>query len=349
MGIHIAAAAAWLPAAESAKAAVAAGDYTQDELTVNGILCVPTAGADDPPPRMAALAGRTALDRAGSPRADVVLHASLYHQGRDYFWSPASYVQRELTLDGAFSVNVGQMSNGGLAAFELGVGQVASGRAEHVLLTTADRFCGPGFARWSADYGIVYGDGATAMVLSCERGFASVLSLRSLTDPSLEMMHRGTDPLTSTVSPGPVDVRGAKRSYLGVVGLESILERSAAGIRHVVDKALADAGCGTADLAKVVLPNLGHQLLAVQYLAPLGITADRTLMDWGAHTGHLGAGDQLGGVARLVEARLVEPGDRVLLLGAGGGFSWTAAVLEIDEVPDWAHTARVHVPAEVAG
>lgn len=349
MEVRVAAAAAWLPRATSAKSAVAAGEYTEDELTVNGIRCVPTAGADDTPPRMAALAGATALARAGDVRADLVLHASLYHQGRDYFWSPASYVQRELALGGAFAVNVGQMSNGGLAAFELGVGHVLSGRSGNVLLTTADRFCGPGFARWSGDYGIVYGDGATALVLSARSGFARLLGLRSLTDPSLELMHRGTDPLTATVSARPVDVRAAKRSYLGVVGLESILERSAAGVRHVVDAVLADAGVGIGDLAKVVLPNLGHQVLAAQYLAPLGIAAEQTLMDWGAHTGHLGAGDQLGAVARLVETRAVAPGDRVLLLGAGGGFSWTAAVLAIDEVPEWEHTARVDVPAEAAG
>lgn len=348
MELHIASAAAWLPPAVSAKSAVAAGDYTQDELTVNGIVCVPVAGDDEPPPRMAALAGRTALDRAGMSGTGMVLHASVYHQGRDYFWSPASYVQRELAIDDAFAVNVGQMSNGGLAAFELGVGQVASGRTDSVLLTTADRFCGPGFARWSADYGIVYGDGATALVLSGRRGFARLVALRSVTDPSLEMMHRGTNPLTTTVSPGPVDVRDAKRSYLGVVGLESILERSAHGIRHVVDAALADSGDRIGHLAKVVLPNLGHQLLAVQYLKPLGISAEQTLLDWGAHTGHLGAGDQLGGVARLVENGHVRAGDRVLLLGAGGGFSWTAAVLAVDEVPRWEHTTRVDVPGEVA-
>lgn len=346
----MAGAAAWLPPAVSAKAAVAAGDYTQDELPVNGIVCVPVAGEDDVPPGMAALAGRAALDRAGAGvDVGLVLHASLYHQGRDYFWPPASYVQRELALDGAFSVNVGQMSNGGLAAFELAVGQVGSGRVASALVTTADRFCGPGFARWSADYGIVYGDGATATVLSGERGFARLAALRSVTDPSLEMMHRGTAALTATVSAEPVDVRAAKRSYLGAVGLESILERSARGVRHVVDAALADSGDRIADLARVVLPNLGHQVLAVQYLAPLGLSTGQTLMDWGAHTGHLGAGDQLGGVARLVETGQVARGDRVLLLGAGGGFSWTAAVLVIDEVPEWEHSARVELPAEVAG
>ncbi len=347
--IYLAGAAAWLPPAESAKQATARGDYAEEDLAANGIRCVPVAGATDTPPDMAARAAATALARAGTP-ADIglVLHASLYHQGRDHFWSAASYVQRAVEVRGATAVNVGQMSNGGMAAIELAAGCLRGGRAAAALVTTADRFCLPGFDRWRADYGIVYGDGAAAAVLSTVGGFARLTGLRTLTDATLEQLHRGTAPLTDTTGAGPVDVRRAKREYVTSVGLESVLRRSGQGAAAVVDGALAEAGYRRSELSVVVLPNLGHQLLAGQYLGPLGLSAEQTLMGWGAHTGHLGPGDQLAAVAHLVESGRVRPGDRVLLLGAGGGFSWSAATLSIESAPEWPEpTATPELPADV--
>jgi 3-oxoacyl-[acyl-carrier-protein] synthase-3 len=350
--IYLAGVAAWLPPAVSAKQAAARGEYAEEDLAANGIRCVPVAGAGDAPPDMASRAAATALARAAErvPTTDVglVLHACLYHQGRDYFWSPASYVQRSAGLSAATAVQVGQMSNGGMAAVEVAAGYLGSGRATAALVTTADRFCQPGFDRWQADYGIVYGDGAAAAVLSTAGGFARFAGMRTLTDPTLEQMHRGTVPLTDTVGAVPIDVRRAKREYVMSVGLESVLQRSTGGLAAVIDGALADAGCSRDELKLLVLPNLGHQLLAGQYLGPLGLPAEQTLMAWGAHTGHLGAGDQLAAVAHLVESRMVEPGDQVLLIGAGGGFSWSAAVLSIEAVPDWPEpTAAPGLPDDV--
>jgi 3-oxoacyl-[acyl-carrier-protein] synthase-3 len=47
--------------------------------------------------------------------------------------------------------------------------------------------------------------------------------------------------------------------------------------------------------------------------------------------GHLGAGDQICGFNHLLETDRVRPGDRVMLLGVGAGFSWSCAVLEVLE------------------
>ena len=40
------------------------------------------------------------------------------------------------------------------------------------MLTTADRFGGPGANRWQLRHGNAYADGATATILSTEGGFA---------------------------------------------------------------------------------------------------------------------------------------------------------------------------------
>ncbi|OLF09971.1 hypothetical protein BU204_32275 [Actinophytocola xanthii] len=346
--LYLAGAAAWLPPAVSAKQVAANGGYSEEELTANGIVCAPEG--TDSPPEMAARAAATALSRSpGVTSEDIalVLHAHSHHQGQA-FWSPASYVAREIGVTGAVAVNIGQMSNSGMAALELALPYLAARPGAAALVTAADRFRAPSFDRWSADLGIVYGDGAAALVVSGGGGFAKVLSMRTRTDPSLERLHRGNVPFTDHAGAEPVNVRRTKVEYVTEVGLPSIIERSTAGVMSVVSGALADAGLGMDQMAVVVLPNLGRHVLAAQYLQHLELTPERTLMDWTAHTGHLGGGDQLAAVARLVETKRVSAGQHVLLVGAGGGFSWSAAVVEVLEVPDWPEqTAMPELPADV--
>ncbi|WP_042440793.1 ketoacyl-ACP synthase III family protein [Streptacidiphilus albus] len=350
--IYIASAAAWIPPAESAQEAVVDGKYTDNDLKVNNILCLPVAGDDVSVPDMAAAAARRALDRAADivgDRVDMVAHASIYHQGRDYGWTSAPYVQRELGITGAFAVNIQQLSNGGMVALDLAASRLQSGRGTSALITTSDRFCLPGFDRWRGAYGIVCGDGATAMVLSTTGGFARIHAVESLTDASLEPLHRGSHPFTTSSQAEVEDLRAPKKSYLEEVGKESVLLRCEEALVELVGQVLAATGRELDDFAKILMPNLGHELMAVQFLKPLGITPERSLMDWGRYTGHLGAGDLTAGVARLVETEAVRPGDQVLLIGAGGGYSLTVAVVEIETVPQWGElTTDFPLPADIA-
>src|SRR4051794_1607721 len=121
--LYLAGCAAWLPeTSECAEAAVAAGRYDASEREASGYESVLVC-EDLAPPEMAARAAASALERSGhAPDAlDLVVHASIYHQGHD-FWSPASYVQDAVGAANAIAVNVNQMCNGGAAALELAAG-----------------------------------------------------------------------------------------------------------------------------------------------------------------------------------------------------------------------------------
>ncbi|MBP0455827.1 ketoacyl-ACP synthase III family protein [Kitasatospora sp. RG8] len=349
--VYITSAAAWIPPAESAKEAVADGRYTAEDFTVNNILCLPVATGETPVPDMAVIAGRRALERAAATtgdRVDLLVHASLYHQGRDWGWTSAPYIQRELGLHGAFSVNVEGLSNGGMAAIDLAAAQLQAGRATTALITTADRFCAPGVNRWRGAYGIVGGDGATAMVLSTTGGFARIHAVQSLTDASLEPLWRGAHPFTTFYGEALNDLRTPKKSYLEEVGKESVLQRCEEALLTLVRSVLDTTGHKLDDFARILMPNMGHGLMQVQFLQPLGITPERSLMDWGRHTGHLGAGDLIAGTARLAETRQLHQGDHVLLVSAGGGYSLTVAAIEIESVPNWTDTTTdFALPADV--
>ncbi|MEV4927236.1 ketoacyl-ACP synthase III family protein [Streptomyces roseoverticillatus] len=295
-----------------------------------------------PVPDMGVIAGRKALDRAAGvtgDQVDLILHASIYHQGRDHHWNSAPYIQRELGITGAFALNIEGMSNGGMAAIDLAMARLEAGRGTSALITTADRFCPPGFDRWRGSYGIVFGDGSTAMVLSTAGGFARIHAIASATDASLEPLHRGTTPFTSAYGVvADENLRTPKKSYLEEVGSESVLKRAEETLMNTLSTVLARTGHQLEDFARILLPNMGHGLMDAQFFTPLGIPAERTLWNWGRYAGHLGAGDLTAAVARLVEKKDISQGDLVLLIGTGGGYSVTVAVLEIESVPQWPET-----------
>jgi 3-oxoacyl-[acyl-carrier-protein] synthase III len=324
----------FLPPAVDVGQAVAEGRYPPEEAAETELQSVLVAGREAPP-EMAVQAAREALERSGVPPEAICLclHASICFQGLE-FYPVASYIHHAAVgPSSALALEVKALSNGGLCALEVAASYLAADRSRTAaLLTTADKFCLPWIDRWRSDTGMVMADGAAALVLSRRGGVARVLSVATVGDSSLEGLHRGEDAFTE--APLPIDVHRRKRAYLAQVGLDHMLRRFRSGLRASVDRALSDARTDLRELARFVLPNVGRILLQREYFEALEIPEARTTWSWGRRIGHLGAGDQIAGLAHLIDSGAVSPGDRCLLMGVGAGFSWTCAVIEI-ETRDW--------------
>ncbi|MFD9686193.1 3-oxoacyl-[acyl-carrier-protein] synthase III C-terminal domain-containing protein [Kitasatospora sp. NPDC059088] len=332
---RIAAVVDWLPpTTDTAAAAVAGGRVTAENAAKDGYLELPVS--DGPSgPEMAVLAAAKAIGEAGCPPESIglVVHAWIYHQGHD-FWSPAHYVAQHAGAVRAVPLGVQQMCNGGATAVELAAVRLAADPAlERALVTTGDRFAAPGFDRWQGDYGVAYGDGATALVLDRERGPYRLLAAHTAAAPDLESMHRGHD----AFSPAPrangetLDIRRTKKAFLGDGLGPHFAATAGEGVARAVRGALADAGLAPDDprLGHLLLPRLGRTVLETAYLPAverLGLTGVEVL-DLGTRTGHLGAGDAAAGLAHLHTRGLLEPGRIAILLSAGAGFTWTALLV----------------------
>jgi 3-oxoacyl-[acyl-carrier-protein] synthase-3 len=337
-GLFIAGVGSWLPPPVSVGTAIADGRYDPAEQAENSYVSITVAG-DDAPPEMAVRAARQAMAQSGVTAADValVLHASLWYQGID-FWPAASYVHREVLGGGrhAPAMDVHQMSNGSLAALELAASYLAADRDRPAaLITAADRLAGPGFDRWRSDlHSIVYGDGAAALVLARD-GFARLLSVATISDSSLERMYRGDQPFGPFWghAGGPLDNRARRQDFLAQAGTDSVVRRTSAGLTDVVDLALGQARVTRREISRAVFPNIGLTALKSAYLSVLGLDVAATTWERGRRTGHVGAADQLLGLAWLADSGRAGPGDLVMLVGIGAGFSWTCAIAEFIAVP----------------
>ncbi|MGW4648520.1 ketoacyl-ACP synthase III family protein [Kitasatospora sp. NPDC004289] len=320
--------------------AAADGRYAASEHIANGLLGV-TVSEDDHAPDLAVAAVRQALERSEADPADVrlLLHASAYFQGQD-MWTPSSYIQHHTIGGGAPAVEVDQKSNGGLAALSLASAFLAACEdTAAVLITTGERFCLPGFDRFRTESGTVMADGGTAMLLTRRPGFARVVSCVLTSDPSLEGMYRGRS-LKDAPAAGdkPLNMRGRKADFMRrhLSDLEEISLRIADGISGCLQQALAEAKCEADDIRRFVMPNNGQTVRWWGMLAEMGVERERTTWEFGREISHLGSGDQAAALDHLLRTGQLAAGDRVLLAGAGYGFNWGAAVLEILHVPDWA-------------
>ncbi|MEO3977549.1 ketoacyl-ACP synthase III family protein [Streptomyces sp. CAU 1734] len=345
--VYVAGTGAWLPEPVSARAAVEAGEYDPEQYEADGLLSVAVADDEVAPPDMAVHAATTALKRSGLDPATVrlLLHNYVWFQGQT-MWPVASYIADHAVHTGVPAFEVKQECAAAISSLDLAARHLAgeSGEAAAVI-TTADRFAPPLIHRWSAEAGLVYGDGGTALVLSNQGGFARVLSTAIRSDNRMEALARGAGP-TPLPTQEPYDHAARFAHYMRAQGnIREATERLIAMVVGAVDDALAEAGTERSDLAWAVIPTGGRSKMQWQAEQLLGVPAERTTWEFGRRAGHLGAGDQFAALNDLAEKGSLRPGDRVLMLSAGPGTA-SAAVLEITATPEWSSPAAGFAPGQ---
>ncbi|MFC0003930.1 ketoacyl-ACP synthase III family protein [Micromonospora siamensis] len=325
----------FLPPVVPVRPAVEAGliGETHRDLGYDSVAVAEDISAVD----MAVEAARVAVRRAGLPPEEygLALHASLWFQGLD-MWASASYVANRSVGTGALAFDVQQRSNGGMGALHLAATYLSTGAATAALVTTGDRFAAPAFDRWGSEFYSLFGDGGTAIALSTRTGFARILASAVAADNGLEPWGRGSTPFGTApgqVAPVPVLLRAAQ--HAATPEAEGSWERIEARMLQVRDEVLADAGVGVEDVARVAQPFIHRGGGQGENYDLLGFGEKKSTWELGREVGHLGAGDQAAGLNHLLERRLVGPGDLVLMVGVGVGFSFTATLLEVTDPPRW--------------
>ncbi|OKH98849.1 hypothetical protein A6A06_24825 [Streptomyces sp. CB02923] len=118
--------------------------------------------------------------------------------------------------------------------------------------------------------------------------------------------------------------------------MQGLASAIVAGQRAVEEAVVGEAGVRLQDVARFVYPVVGRSVVdwdAVE--RDFGFALAQTTWEYGREVGHLGAGDQIAGLAHLLETKAVGPGDKLVLSGLGQGFTFGCAVLEIVAEPQW--------------
>ncbi|MCE7082333.1 ketoacyl-ACP synthase III family protein [Streptomyces sp. ST2-7A] len=326
-----------LGALEPVAAAVADGSYSPDAAESTGMTSY--ARSEEAPPQMAVTAGRLAIKEArergiGVGPNTVHLHSHGHFQGIE-MWPAACWIARELlgsTLD-TMPMTVNAWSNGSLATLDVAAATLAARPdVPSALITMADRFAPPA-DRWYTSPGMVFGDGAAAGVVTRDVGRMRLRSLASRTDTVLEGLSRGAEPFRTAPEGRQPDMRRRTREFLatGEVSLKDVFTRTAECTRAVVGRALAEAEVGPDEVDWFLTPFVGRTLYRDSFVRTMTDLRPRnTLQELGLTIGHLGPCDQLYGLDHLLRNELLNTGDRVLVLGTGMGFTFSAAVLTAD-------------------
>ncbi|MFJ9447725.1 ketoacyl-ACP synthase III family protein [Kitasatospora sp. NPDC101235] len=337
--LYLAGTGVWLPDLMPVGKAVADGLLDPRRAEEREFVSVAVAGEEHAPPWMAAQAARTALDRAGTAPEDValLLHCSNWWQGLDV-WAAASYVAQESGLRQAPAFEVIQRCNAGLGALELAASRLtaATDSRTAAVVTTGDRMSAPRIDRWNTLGISFYGDAGTAVVVSRTSGFARLVASYTVADNSLEALGRGTEELTpQPPAPGPwVDLEDRARSRVSL-DLPDAGRRLATALNDALDGILAESGLTMSDIARVVIPHTRQGSGRHELHDLLGVPEESTTWAFGAAVGHLTSGDQFAGLDHLLRTRAVAPGDHVLIWGGGAGYTCTAFVIEILDLPAW--------------
>ncbi len=313
----------WMPAAEIAAASEIPEDVIVERFGLDG---KHIAGPDDHVSTMGAAAGRQAVDRAGLAVGDLDLVVYYGSMWKDYnVWSAAPKIQHLMGAENAWALELSYVSCGTPVALKV-VGDMMRADADlvNVLVVGACRESHLlDYRNHRSRFMYNFGDGAAAAVLR-RGGGHEIAASAIITDGSFAddvAVYGG-----GSVHPASIDTVKGGLHYLDVGDAESMRDRlgpvSGPNFVAVARRALDAAGVAPGDVA-LLAPIHFKRSFFEWILGELGIPEERTA--YLRRHGHMSGIDPLVGLDMWRER--LRPGDPVLLLAAGTGYTWAATVL----------------------
>ena len=327
--VNIVDVASWLPDRWMTAAEIGERSGIPEEIIVTrfGLDGKHIAGPEDHNSDMSARAGLLALDRAGLRPEDVDVVAYFGSMWRDFeVWSVSPKIMQLMGATNAWALEMANVSCGAPVALKV-ASDFLRGAADvdTLLLVGASRESHLlDYSNERSRFMFNFGDGGAAAVLSKSRPGHEIISSAIITDGEFAddvAVYAG-----GSKHPATHQTIDAGMHCLDVGDPNSMKERldpvSGPNFIKVARQALERAGITAADLALMVPLHFKRSFFD-WVLRELQIPEEKTV--YLKTTGHMSGIDPIVGLAERRED--LNPGDYVLLISAGTGYTWAANVV----------------------
>lgn len=314
----------WMPASEIAAASGIPEDVIVERFGLDG---KHVSGPDDHVSTMGGKAGRQALERAGLDPADVDVVMYFGSMGKDYYiWSASPKIQDLVGASNAFALEMSYVSCGTPVALKVATDMLRADRAiENMLIVGGCREANfLDYTNQRSRFMFNFGDGSAAAVLERgDRGHEIVAST-IITDP------RFADAVAiyggGTRHPTSHETVDAGMHLFDVADPQDMKERldpvSGPNFLKVARETCAKGGIEPKELA-LLAPIHFKRSFFEWVIDELGVPEERTT--YLRRHGHMSGIDPLVGIDMRRDD--LQPGDHVLCLAAGTGYTWAATLL----------------------
>jgi 3-oxoacyl-[acyl-carrier-protein] synthase-3 len=277
---------------------------------------------------LAIRAAKAALEGFDPNKIDVVIYFGSPH--KDYpVWSAANKIQHELGAKNAYAFETMSVSANFPITLKVAKDMLISDPSiQYILLA--------GGCKESTliDYGNArsrfmfnFADGGAAALISRTTASNRILGSGFVTDGSFH--HYVKVPAGGTVQPATHETINNRMHYIDVTDPLAMKEQldpvSVRNFITAIEKALASSGYKVEDI-DWILPLHTKKSMLLELLGRLGLREEQAIyLD---HYGHMSALDPLIGFHFLKQHKPLKPGDLIVMVSAGTGYTWSSTVVE---------------------
>jgi 3-oxoacyl-[acyl-carrier-protein] synthase-3 len=279
------------------------------------------AGCDMGVAVMGTKAAGIAMERAGVSAGEVDLIVVSTATPDRLLPATACDIQAKLGATHAAAFDVAAACSGFIYALTVAEGYIAAGRGEIALVIATEKMSG--IVDWEdRSTCVLFGDGAGAAIVRRSTNGRGVLSSFMRSDGTLaELLWR---PAGGVLEPMTEENLAARDHMVKMAGRE-VYKAAVRSMAEAADQALARAGLTGEDVA-LMIPHQANMRIIESTARYANIPMDKVFVNVDRY-GNMSSATVPVALDEAVEAGRLQPGDNVLMVAFGAGFTWASSVV----------------------
>ncbi len=267
---------------------------------------------------MATVAGAHAMAAAGLEGSDIDLLLVATCTPDRLIPSAASYVQRDLGLGTAASMDINAACTGFIYCLSVAGSMIESGAIDRALVIGAEKLS----AYVSLQHrptGVLFGDGAGAVVLEATDADEGLLSMSISSDGEL-------CDLLSVTATGTSYVEYEMSDPTIIMEGREVFRHAVTRMGEAAEKAVHDAGL-TLDDVDMLIPHQANVRIIDATARRMNLPAEKVYVNIASY-GNTSAATIPIALAEALEEGRIAPGANIVFVAFGGGLTWGAAAIK---------------------